>query len=96
MLAPGRIARAARVLARLPQPFTAAEARQVLRTTRRVAIPLLEYLDRAGVTLRLPDDRRVLTSRPAVQAAAGEPVADQVPGSAGGSSGQIQRARTAR
>jgi Elongation factor SelB, winged helix len=25
-----------------------------------VAIPLLEYLDRAGVTQRLPDDRRRL------------------------------------
>jgi selenocysteine-specific elongation factor len=50
------------VLAGLPQPFTAAEARQALRTTRRVAIPLLEFLDRAGVTQRLPDDRRRLVS----------------------------------
>jgi selenocysteine-specific elongation factor len=55
---------AGRVLADLPQPFTAAEARQALKTTRRVAIPLLEFLDRAGVTLRLPDDRRRLVSRP--------------------------------
>jgi selenocysteine-specific elongation factor len=58
VLAPGADAEAARVLARLPQPFTTAEARQALRTTRRVAIPLLEYLDRAGATQRLPDDRR--------------------------------------
>jgi selenocysteine-specific elongation factor len=58
VLAPGAEAEAARVLARLPQPFTTAEARQALRTTRRVAIPLLEYLDRAGTTRRLPDDRR--------------------------------------
>ncbi len=58
VLAPGAAAEAARVLARLPQPFTAAEARQALHTTRRVAIPLLEYLDRAGVTERLADDRR--------------------------------------
>jgi selenocysteine-specific elongation factor len=60
VLAPGAAAEAARALARLPQPFTAAEARQALGTTRRVAIPLLEYLDRAGVTQRLPDDRRRL------------------------------------
>ena len=58
VLAPGADAEAARALAGLPQPFTAAEARQVLGTTRRVAIPLLEYLDRAGITQRLPDDRR--------------------------------------
>jgi selenocysteine-specific elongation factor len=58
VLAPGADAEAARVLARLPQPFTTAEARQALGTTRRVAIPLLEYLDRAGATQRLPDDRR--------------------------------------
>jgi selenocysteine-specific elongation factor len=58
VLAPGADARAARILAGLPQPFTTAEARQALGTTRRVAIPLLEYLDRAGITQRLPDDRR--------------------------------------
>jgi selenocysteine-specific elongation factor len=65
VLAPDAAARAARVLARLPQPFTAAEARQALGTTRRVAIPLLEYLDRAGITQRLPDDRRRLRLMPA-------------------------------
>jgi selenocysteine-specific elongation factor len=65
VLAPGADALAGRVLAGLPQPFTAAEARQALQTTRRVAIPLLEFLDRAGVTLRLPDDRRRLVSPPA-------------------------------
>jgi selenocysteine-specific elongation factor len=60
VLAPGAQAEAARILAGLPQPFTTAEARQALGTTRRVAIPLLEYLDRAGITQRLPDDRRRL------------------------------------
>ena len=64
VLAPGAEAKAARILARLPQPFTAAEARQALGTTRRVAIPLLEYLDRAGITQRLPDDRRRLRLGP--------------------------------
>jgi selenocysteine-specific elongation factor len=63
VLAPGARAQAARILARLPQPFTTAEARQALGTTRRVAIPLLEYLDRAGVTQRLADDRRRLRLR---------------------------------
>ena len=63
VLAPGAEAEAARALAGLPQPFTAAEARQALGTTRRVAIPLLEYLDRAGITQRLPDDRRRLRLR---------------------------------
>jgi len=60
VLAPGADVLAGKVLARLPQPFTAAQARQALDTTRRTAIPLLEYLDSAGITKRLPDDRRVL------------------------------------
>jgi len=62
VLAPGADAEAGRVLADLPQPFTAAQARQALHTTRRVAIPLLEFLDRVGITERLPDDRRRLRS----------------------------------
>jgi selenocysteine-specific elongation factor len=60
VLAPDAAARAVGVLAVLPQPFTTAQAREALGTTRRVAIPLLEYLDRAGTTQRLPDDRRKL------------------------------------
>jgi selenocysteine-specific elongation factor len=64
VLAPDAQAQAVPILARLPQPFTTAEARQALGTTRRVAIPLLEYLDRAGVTQRLPDDRRRLRLAP--------------------------------
>jgi selenocysteine-specific elongation factor len=51
---------AARILAGLPQPFTAAQARQALGTSRRVVIPLLEWLDRKGVTRRLADDRRTM------------------------------------
>src|SRR5208282_30533 len=68
VLAPGADVMAAEVLASLPQPFTAAQARQALDTTRRTAIPLLEYLDSAGITDRLPDDRRVLKRRPAAPA----------------------------
>ena len=60
VLAPGAAEEAAGILAGLPQPFTAAEARQALNTTRRVVIPLLEYLDRAGATQRLPDSRRLV------------------------------------
>ncbi len=63
VLAPGADAAAAAVLAGLPQPFTTAEARKALGTTRRVAIPLLEFLDRARITERLPDDRRRLRAR---------------------------------
>ena len=63
VLAPGAAEAAAIVLAGLEQPFTAAQARQALDTTRRTAIPLLEYLDSAGITERLPDDRRVLRAR---------------------------------
>jgi selenocysteine-specific elongation factor len=62
VLAPGADAEAARRLAGLPQPFTTAQARSVLGSTRRVVIPLLEHLDRARVTERLPDDRRRLRS----------------------------------
>jgi selenocysteine-specific elongation factor len=62
VLAPGADQEAARVLAGLDQPFTTSAARQALNTSRRVAIPLLEYLDRARVTERLPGDlRRIRT-----------------------------------
>ena len=86
VLAPGAEAEAARALAGLPQPFTTAEARQALGTTRRVAIPLLEYLDRAGITQRLPDDRRRLrlASGPGLQAAEFGGAAQRVRHPAGG------------
>ena len=64
LLAPGAPGRAARILAGLPQPFTAAEARKALQTSRRVVIPLLEWLDRKGITKRLPDDRRTMREPP--------------------------------
>jgi selenocysteine-specific elongation factor len=60
VLAADAVEQAQRILALLPQPFTAAEARQALQTTRRVVIPLLELLDREGITRRLPDDRRIM------------------------------------
>jgi selenocysteine-specific elongation factor len=45
-------------LRELEQPFTTGAARERLATSRRVALPLLDQLDRAGRTRRLPDDRR--------------------------------------
>jgi selenocysteine-specific elongation factor len=62
VLLPGAIEEAVAILARLPQPFTLSDARQALGTTRRVAVPMLELLDRRGATRRLPDDRRVIAS----------------------------------
>jgi selenocysteine-specific elongation factor len=53
LLPPDAPARAMRLLAALPQPFTVSAARQALGTTRRVAIPLLEHLDARGWTRRL-------------------------------------------
>jgi selenocysteine-specific elongation factor len=58
VLLPGADRAAAAVLADLPQPFTASEARQALNTTRRVVIPLLEHLDRLGYTTRVDDTHR--------------------------------------
>lgn len=61
-LLPDAPAVAADQLRALPQPFTLSAARQALGTTRRVAVPLLEHLDRIGVTQRVDTDlRRVRT-----------------------------------
>jgi selenocysteine-specific elongation factor len=69
VLAPGADVAAAAILAALEQPFTAAQARQALGTTRRTAIPLLEFLDSAGLTERLADDRRLVRAQPAPRTA---------------------------
>ncbi len=63
-LLPGADVAATAALAGLPQPFTLSEARRVLGTTRRVAVPLLELLDARGLTRRHPDDRRTTTAPP--------------------------------
>jgi selenocysteine-specific elongation factor len=62
VLLPDALEEAAAVLAGVPQPFTLSEARRALGTTRRVAVPLLELLDRRGATRRLPDDRRTVAT----------------------------------
>ena len=61
VLPPGAAETAASWLAELAQPFTTSEARVRLGTSRRVVLPLLEHLDRRGLTRRLPDDRRTVT-----------------------------------
>lgn len=61
VLLPGAEDAAVHRLAGLAQPFSVSDARKALGTTRRVAVPLLELLDRHGRTERLPDDRRRVT-----------------------------------
>jgi selenocysteine-specific elongation factor len=59
-LAPG-VAEVARArLAELTQPFTLSQARQAWGTSRRVAVPLAEWLDARGITVRQPDNTRRL------------------------------------
>ncbi len=59
-LAPGVEQVARDRLAALAQPFTLSQARQAWGTSRRVAVPLAEWLDARGVTRRLPDNTRCL------------------------------------
>ena len=60
VLGPDAFDRAAAVLKTLPQPFTVSEARRALRTTRRVAVPLLEQLDARRITRRADDGTRTV------------------------------------
>jgi selenocysteine-specific elongation factor len=59
-LAPGVDEEARARLAGLPSPFSLSQARQAWGTSRRVAVPLAEWLDARGVTVRLPDNTRRL------------------------------------
>jgi len=59
-LAPGIETEARVRLTTIAQPFTLSQARQAWGTSRRVAVPLMEWLDREGVTVRLPDNTRRL------------------------------------
>ncbi len=63
VLLPGTVEKAVTVLAGLPQPFTASEAREALGTTRKVIVPLLEHLARRGTTRRDADGRHTVTGR---------------------------------
>jgi selenocysteine-specific elongation factor len=55
VLLPDAEQQARAILADLPAPFTLSQARVALGTTRRVAVPLLEFLEARGLTERLPD-----------------------------------------
>lgn len=63
VLGPDALDRAAEVLGGIPQPFTVAEAKRALNTTRRVAVPLLEQLDARGITTRAGDGTRTVVVR---------------------------------
>ena len=58
VVAPDALERAAELVRALPQPFTTSQAREALGTTRRVAVPLLERLDAAGLTVRVDSTLR--------------------------------------
>lgn len=60
ILLPSAPDEARRRLTELEQPFTLSAARQALGTTRRVAIPLLEYLDSQRITRRGEGGQRTL------------------------------------
>jgi selenocysteine-specific elongation factor len=60
VLAADTPARAAELIADLPEPFSVSAVRAALGTTRRVAVPLLELLDSEGVTHRFADGTRRL------------------------------------
>jgi selenocysteine-specific elongation factor len=60
VLLPDAGTRAIERLAALAQPFTVSEARQALGTTRRVAVHLLELLDRRRMTRRHADGSRTI------------------------------------
>ncbi|MDV2431421.1 selenocysteine-specific translation elongation factor [Corynebacterium tuberculostearicum] len=60
VLLPSTPQEARRRLAELEQPFTLSAARKALGTTRRVAIPLLEYLDAQRITRRGDGGQRTL------------------------------------
>lgn len=60
VLLPSAPEEARRRLSELEQPFTLSAARKALGTTRRVAIPLLEYLDAQRITRRGDGGQRTL------------------------------------
>lgn len=60
VLLPGALEEAVRILAGLAQPFTVAQARQAMGTSRRVALAVLQRLDGLGRTRRVDDAHRVI------------------------------------
>lgn len=60
VLGPDAFDRATVILKALPAPFTVSEAKRALRTTRRVAVPLLEQLDARRITRQADDGTRTM------------------------------------
>ncbi|MPZ96836.1 MAG: selenocysteine-specific translation elongation factor [Propionibacteriales bacterium] len=60
VVAPDAAERAVAMLGALPQPFTLSEARKTLGTSRRIAVPLLERMQRDGLTRRVGDGHEVV------------------------------------
>jgi selenocysteine-specific elongation factor len=63
-LLPGATQAAASRLRLLGHPFTVSDARRILGTTRRIAVPLLELLDARGITKRAGDGTRHFVTAP--------------------------------
>jgi selenocysteine-specific elongation factor len=63
VLLPETVRRCLIMLADLPQPFTAGQAREALGTTRKVVMPLLEHLAAIGGTRRVDDGRHIVTGQ---------------------------------
>jgi selenocysteine-specific elongation factor len=63
VLLPATVASALEVLGSLAQPFTAAQARDALGTSRKVMVPLLEYLAAQGRTRRDAEGNHRVTGR---------------------------------
>jgi selenocysteine-specific elongation factor len=63
VLLPATVDYAVSVVAGLAQPFTASQAREALGTTRKVIVPLLEYLAAQGRTRRDADGNHRVTGR---------------------------------
>jgi len=59
-LRPQAVDEAVSQLSAIEQPFTLSQARIALGTTRRIAVPLMELLDRTRRTTRIDSDRRAV------------------------------------
>jgi selenocysteine-specific elongation factor len=62
-----------RAVTELPDGFTVGDFRDLLGITRKHAVPLLEWLDRTGVTRRVGDGREVRRRQPDERAPGGAP-----------------------
>lgn len=80
VLLPSAVELATARLRQLPQPFTLSAAREALGTTRRVAVPLLEHLDRLRLTIRVTPSLRSVSAPPTERSIGVEPGAKEIEG----------------